>query len=135
MGGGDERAGVIDVRAVVAGGHKGRRADPHVDLLRPGFPQQVDGPAAGGAPDDGVVDQYHALAADGGGDGVELDVDGFLPLALLRLDKGAGDILVFDDAYAVRDAGLRLDIEAPSPGAPSMTAALDLFLKEQSKKK
>ena len=38
-------------------------------------------------------------------------------------------------AQAVRDAGLRLDIEAPSPGAPSMTAALDLFLKEQSKKK
>ena len=38
-------------------------------------------------------------------------------------------------AQAVRDAGLRLDLEAPSPGAPSMTAALDLFLKEQSKKK
>ena len=38
-------------------------------------------------------------------------------------------------AQAVRDAGLRLDVEAPSPGAPSMTAALDLFLKEQSKKK
>jgi rhodanese-related sulfurtransferase len=54
---------VIDVRTVVAGGHKGRRADPHVDLLRPGFPQQVDGPAAGGAPDDGVVDQHHP--ADG----------------------------------------------------------------------
>lgn len=35
-------------------------------------------------------------------------------------------------AKAVRDAGLRLDIEAPSPKAPSMTAALDLFLKEQS---
>lgn len=34
-------------------------------------------------------------------------------------------------AQAVRDAGLRLDIEAPSPKAPSMTAALDLFLKEE----
>lgn len=34
-------------------------------------------------------------------------------------------------AKAVRDAGLRLDIEAPSPKAPSMTAALDLFLKEE----
>ena len=38
-------------------------------------------------------------------------------------------------AQAVRDAGLRLDVEAPSPGAPSMTAALDLFLKEQNKKR
>ncbi|MDR1764215.1 MAG: uroporphyrinogen-III synthase [Dysgonamonadaceae bacterium] len=32
-------------------------------------------------------------------------------------------------AKAVRDAGLRLDIEAPNPGAPSMTAALDQYLK------
>lgn len=36
-------------------------------------------------------------------------------------------------AKAVRDAGLRLDMEAPSQKAPSMTAALDLFLKEESK--
>lgn len=36
-------------------------------------------------------------------------------------------------AQAVRDAGLRLDIEAPSPKAPSMTAALELFLKEEAK--
>lgn len=33
-------------------------------------------------------------------------------------------------AQAVRDAGLRLDIEAPSPKTPSMTAALDNYLKE-----
>lgn len=31
-------------------------------------------------------------------------------------------------AQAVRDAGLRLDVEAPSPEAPSMTAALDMYL-------
>lgn len=31
-------------------------------------------------------------------------------------------------AQAVKNAGLRLDIEAPSPEAPSMTAALDLYL-------
>lgn len=31
-------------------------------------------------------------------------------------------------AQAVRDAGLRLDIEAPTPEAPSITAALDLYL-------
>ncbi len=38
-------------------------------------------------------------------------------------------------AQAVHDAGLRLDLEAPTPAAPSMTAALDLYLKEQNKKK
>lgn len=31
-------------------------------------------------------------------------------------------------AKAVKDAGLRLDIEAPTPATPSMTAALDAFL-------
>ena len=38
-------------------------------------------------------------------------------------------------AQAVRDAGLRLDLEAPSVQAPSMTAALDLFIKETNKGK
>jgi len=32
-------------------------------------------------------------------------------------------------AKAVRDAGLRLDIEAPNPESPSMTAALEKYLK------
>lgn len=36
-------------------------------------------------------------------------------------------------AKAVHDAGLRLDVEAPQPELPSMTAALEHFLKEQSK--
>lgn len=31
-------------------------------------------------------------------------------------------------AQAVKDAGLRLDIEAPTPASPSMTSALDTFL-------
>lgn len=37
-------------------------------------------------------------------------------------------------ACAVKNAGLRLDLEAPTPKAPSMTAALDIFLKEETKK-
>lgn len=37
-------------------------------------------------------------------------------------------------AQAVRNAGLRLDIEVPLPGVPSMTMALDNFLKENNKK-
>jgi uroporphyrinogen-III synthase len=37
-------------------------------------------------------------------------------------------------AQAVRDAGLRLDCEAPLPGVPSMTMALENFLKETNKK-
>lgn len=37
-------------------------------------------------------------------------------------------------AKAVKEAGLRLDIEAPTPATPSMTAALDTFLTENEKK-
>lgn len=38
-------------------------------------------------------------------------------------------------AQAVKDAGLRLDLQAPLPEAPSMTMALDQFIREQNKKK
>jgi uroporphyrinogen-III synthase len=36
---------------------------------------------------------------------------------------------------AAKDAGLRVDIEAPNPNAPSMTAALEQYIKEFNKKK
>ena len=36
-------------------------------------------------------------------------------------------------ARAVKEAGLRLDLQAPLPEAPSMTMALDLFIKEHNK--
>ena len=36
-------------------------------------------------------------------------------------------------AAAVREAGLRLDIEAPQPNAPSMTGALELYIKKVNK--
>ena len=36
-------------------------------------------------------------------------------------------------AKAVKDAGLRLDLEAPTAEAPSMTAALDMFIRKHNK--
>lgn len=36
-------------------------------------------------------------------------------------------------AKAVKDVGLRLDLEAPTVEAPSMTAALDMFIRERNK--
>ena len=38
-------------------------------------------------------------------------------------------------AKAAKEAGLRLDLEAPTPEMPSITGALDLFLKQNCKKK
>ena len=103
---GDELVFVVNIRAVVTFGHKGRRADPHVDLLRAGLAQQVDGAAAGGAPDDGVIDQHHALALHHGADGVQLDIDLIFPHILRGRNKGAADVFVLDKAHAVGDPGL-----------------------------
>jgi uroporphyrinogen-III synthase len=36
-------------------------------------------------------------------------------------------------AKAVRDAGLILDIEAPLPNAPSMTGALEMYIRKANK--
>lgn len=54
-----------------------------------------------------------------------------------KFDQGERAIACFGaaTAKAVKDAGLRLDCEAPLPGIPSMTAALETFLKENQKKK
>ena len=53
-----------------------------------------------------------------------------------NLEQGEMNIGAFGatTCQAVRDAGLRLDLEAPLPAVPSMTMALDNFLKENVKK-
>jgi uroporphyrinogen-III synthase len=53
-----------------------------------------------------------------------------------NLEQGEMNIGAFGatTCQAVRDAGLRLDLEAPLPGVPSMTMALDNFLKDNIKK-
>ena len=67
----------------------------------------------------------------------------FSPIGIASLMKNfpnfvQGDIQIgcfgATTAQAVRDAGLRLDIEVPLPGVPSMTMALENFLKEHNKK-
>ncbi|GHV19082.1 uroporphyrinogen III methyltransferase [Bacteroidia bacterium] len=54
-----------------------------------------------------------------------------------NFEQGEKAIGVFggSTAKAVRDAGLRLDCEAPLPGITSMTAALEAFIKENHKLK
>jgi uroporphyrinogen-III synthase len=67
----------------------------------------------------------------------------FSPVGISSLLKNFPDFVQGDiqigcfgstTAQAVRDAGLRLDLEAPLPGVPSMTMALENFLKEINKK-
>lgn len=67
----------------------------------------------------------------------------FTPLGIASLFKNFPDFEQGDTAIgcfgsttakAVEEAGLRLDCEAPQPDLPSMTAALEAFLKENHKK-
>jgi uroporphyrinogen-III synthase len=66
----------------------------------------------------------------------------FSPLGIQSLMKNFPDFVQGDiqigcfgatTATAVKDAGLRLDLEAPTAQFPSMTMALDAFLKEKKK--
>ncbi len=66
----------------------------------------------------------------------------FSPLGILSLRNNFPDYVQGDAAIgcfgkstakAVEDAGLRLDCEAPQPEYPSMTAALEAFIKENHK--
>lgn len=63
----------------------------------------------------------------------------FSPVGVAALQKNFPDFKQEDiaigcfgpaTAKAARDAGLRLDVEAPTPAAPSMTGALEMFLKD-----
>lgn len=91
------------------------------------------------------VVMYRTVSTDFAGEVFDYDMLVFFsPVGVTSLKKNFPD---FDQkeirigtfglttAQAVRDAGLRLDLEAPSVHAPSMTAALDIFIKETNKGK
>ena len=78
--------------------------------------------------------------------GEDLDYDMLLffsPAGIESLKKNfpdfnQGDIRIgcfgASTAKAVEDAGLRLDVKAPTPAAPSITAAIENYLKEEAAK-
>ena len=75
---------------------RGARGAHHLDDL--------DG---GGAAHDGIVDQHHALAVDLGAVGVVLQLDAEVADLVGRLDEGAADVVVADDAELEGDAPIR----------------------------
>lgn len=102
---GDQIVPGVNVRTVVAGVAEGRCRDAHMDFLRPCLPDQVYNLTAGGAPDDGVIDEDNPLALYRLLDGIQLDLHLIHSLPLPRGDEGSTDILVFDKADAVRNPG------------------------------
>ncbi len=93
------------VDAVEARVADGRRADAQVHLSGAGRIEHVDDLAGGVAAHDGVVDHDQPLAADDRRQRVELHADAHLAQLLVRLDEGAVDVAVLDEALGVRDAG------------------------------
>ena len=84
----------------------GRRGDAHVDLGGAGGADHLDDLAAGGAADDGVVDQDDALALDDAAVGGVFELHAEVADAVGGFDEGAADIVVADDAELEGDAAL-----------------------------
>ena len=103
--GGDELFFGRGIDAVEAWGDGGRAGDAHVDFGGSGFADHANDFFAGGAADDGIVDEDDALAFEEGADGVELELDAEVADALFGLDEGAADVVVADESEAEGDAG------------------------------
>ena len=65
----------------------------------PGLPQQVGDLAAGGSPDDGVVDHHHPPALHLTAQGRQLDAHRLLPAGLVWSDESAAYVAVFHKAH------------------------------------
>src|SRR5438046_10272881 len=83
--------------AIETGPAERRARDAHVYFFGPSIADHLDDLAAGGPPNDRVVDDHHALAADGIADGVELQTDTEVSDRLLGLDEGAAHVVTADE--------------------------------------
>ncbi len=77
-----------------------------MDLGRAGFPQHPHDLARRCAAHDRVVHHDDTLAGDDLPHRVQLHLDAEVPDGLLRLNEGAPDVMVSDEAERERDAGL-----------------------------
>ena len=104
--GGEELGAFRRVDAVEAGMGRRRGGDAHMHLRRPGGAHHFDDFAAGGAAHDAVIDQHNALAFQHRLVGRMLQLDAEMADRVRRLDEGAADIVVADDAKLERNATL-----------------------------
>ena len=111
--------------------HRRRAGDAHVHLGRAGFADHLHDLQRRGAAHDRIVDEHDALAGEHVAVGVVLEADAHVADGVGRLDEGAADVVVADDAeiegqaggLGVADRRRRAGIRAParrgrpSPGA------------------
>ena len=101
---GEQLVALGRVDAVEVGMGDRRRGDAEMHLARAGVAHHLHDLDAGGAAHDRIVDQHDALALDHGAVGVVLHAHAELADRLGRLDEGAPDIVVADDAEFERQA-------------------------------
>ena len=82
-------------------------------FLRAGVAHHLHDLGRGGAAHDRIVDQHDALARDHRAVGRVLEAHAKLADLLGRLDEGAADIVIADDAELVGDAGLPASSRSP----------------------
>jgi hypothetical protein len=90
---------------VIVGMSDRRRRDAEVHLARAGLAHHADDLHRRRATDDRIVDQNDPLAGDDRTIGAVLEPHAQLARRLRRLDEGAADVMVADDAELERHAG------------------------------
>ena len=68
-----------------------------------GASDHADNLAAGGAANEGIVDQHDALALQQVPHRIQLQLDAEIADRLRRLDEGAADVVIADQRLAVRE--------------------------------
>ena len=105
MGGGEKLVALGRIDAVEVRMGDRRRGDAEMHLARAGLAHHAHDLHRRGAAHHAVVDQHDALAGDHRAVGVVLEAHAEFADRLGRLDEGAADIVIADDAELVRNAG------------------------------
>src|SRR6185312_15765495 len=91
---------------VIAWRNGGRAGDAEVHLFGPGIANQAHDFPAGGAANDGVINQHNDFSRKQAAYRVELELDAEVAHALLRLDKSPANIMVANQSEAKRNSSL-----------------------------
>src|SRR5208282_3658919 len=101
--GGDELFARGRVHAVITRRNRGRATDAYVNFAGAGFADHANDFAAGGAADDGVVDENDALAFNKAANGIEFQFHAEIPDGLRGFDERAADVVIANQAHAERN--------------------------------
>ena len=104
MTAGDELFIGGDIGTEIAGEEEWRRADAHMNFLRPGFFEHADQVFHRRTAHDRVIDEDNAFSPDSRFQNIKLDTDAIFAFFLGRFDEGSADIAIFmENKMCIRD--------------------------------